>query len=222
MIGFFFTPPLFLATKVAISFVYYSPKTTKCTQKPKIEKKFTGIDQSSERASEYHSPHHIYNSLLRMRAIHELINVAVHILLIRWQRIQVLCESRCVRYIHLQYWRQLFAIERNGSYGNSALRLKKLFSVKIPIWDLHEADDYKLTRFPFDGLDDDSLCLCNLWRKEQLGVKLLDDFSAKNHQALCWFFRQKLGLSFLRESLYSNETLEHWARGTFAALSAQE
>ena len=48
--GFFFTPSLFLATKVAISFVYYSPKTIKCTQKPTIEKKFTGIDQSSERA----------------------------------------------------------------------------------------------------------------------------------------------------------------------------
>ena len=47
--GFFSTPPLFLATKVAISFVYYSPKTIKCTQKPTIEKKFTGIDQSSER-----------------------------------------------------------------------------------------------------------------------------------------------------------------------------
>ena len=51
IIGFFFTSPLFLATKVAISFVYYSPKTIKCTQKPKIEKKFTGMDQSSERAS---------------------------------------------------------------------------------------------------------------------------------------------------------------------------
>ena len=50
IIGFFFTPPLFLATKVAISFVYYTPKTIKCTQKPKIKiKKFTGIDQSSER-----------------------------------------------------------------------------------------------------------------------------------------------------------------------------
>ena len=68
IIGFFFTPPLFLATKVAISFVYCSPKTIKCTQKPKIEKKFTGIDQSSE----CHSPHRIYNSLLRMRAIREL------------------------------------------------------------------------------------------------------------------------------------------------------
>ena len=29
-------------------------------------------DQSSERASECHSSHRIYNSLLRMRAIHEL------------------------------------------------------------------------------------------------------------------------------------------------------
>ena len=36
IIGFFFTPPLFLATKVAISSVYCSPKTIKCTQKPKI------------------------------------------------------------------------------------------------------------------------------------------------------------------------------------------
>ena len=72
IIGFFFTPSLFLATKVTISFVYYSPKIIKCTQKPKIEKKFTGIDQSSERASKCHSPHHIYNSLLRVRAIHKL------------------------------------------------------------------------------------------------------------------------------------------------------
>ena len=37
--------------RFAIAFVYYSPKTIKCTQKPKNEKKFTGIDQSSERAS---------------------------------------------------------------------------------------------------------------------------------------------------------------------------
>ena len=51
IIDFFVTPPLFLATKVAISFVYCSPKTIKCTQKPKIEKKFRGVDQSSERAS---------------------------------------------------------------------------------------------------------------------------------------------------------------------------
>ena len=51
IIGFFFTPPPFLATKVAILFVYYLLKTIKCTQKPKIEKRFTGIDQSSEGAS---------------------------------------------------------------------------------------------------------------------------------------------------------------------------
>ena len=68
IIGFFFTPPLFLAIKVAISFVYCSPKTIKCTQKPKIKKKFTGIEQ----ASECHSLQHIYNSLLRMHTIHEL------------------------------------------------------------------------------------------------------------------------------------------------------
>ena len=47
--GFFFTPQLFLATKVAISFVYYSPKTIKCTQKPKIEK---SLQESTNRASE--------------------------------------------------------------------------------------------------------------------------------------------------------------------------
>ena len=62
--GFFFTSPLFLATKVAISFVYYSPKTIKCTQKPKIEKKFTGIDQSSERASA------ILTSYLKLAPVH--------------------------------------------------------------------------------------------------------------------------------------------------------
>ena len=50
----------------------FSPKIIKCTQKPKIEKKFTGIDQSSERASE-----RIYNSLLRMRAIHKLKMVVI-------------------------------------------------------------------------------------------------------------------------------------------------
>ena len=74
IVGFFFTPPPFLATKVTISFVYYSPKTIKCSQKPKIEKRFTGIDQLSKRASKCHSSHHIYNLLLHMRAIHELTN----------------------------------------------------------------------------------------------------------------------------------------------------
>ena len=49
VIGFFFTPPQFLATKVTISFVYYSPKTIKCTQKPKIEK---SLQESTNRASE--------------------------------------------------------------------------------------------------------------------------------------------------------------------------
>ena len=38
-------------------------------QKPKMEKK--SLQESTNQASEYHSPHHIYNSLLRMRAIQE-------------------------------------------------------------------------------------------------------------------------------------------------------
>ena len=52
IIGFFFTPLLFLAKKVAISFVYYSPKIIKCTQKAKIEKKVyknRPIERASER-----------------------------------------------------------------------------------------------------------------------------------------------------------------------------
>ena len=65
----FFTPPLFLATKVAISFVYYSPKTIKYTQKPKIEKKFTGIDQSSERGS---AILHIISTTRSCACVHEL------------------------------------------------------------------------------------------------------------------------------------------------------
>ena len=81
IIGFFFTPLQFLATKVTISFTYYSPKTIKCIQKPKNEKKFTGIDQSSERVP---FSHHIYNSLLRMRAIYELKMERLAVLKMLW------------------------------------------------------------------------------------------------------------------------------------------
>ena len=52
IIGFFFTPPLFLATKVAISFVYHSPKNYQMHSKPKIEKKVyrnRPIERASER-----------------------------------------------------------------------------------------------------------------------------------------------------------------------------
>ena len=55
IIGFFFISTLFLAAKVAISLVYYSPRTIKCTQKPKIEKKVYR-NRPIERASECHSP----------------------------------------------------------------------------------------------------------------------------------------------------------------------
>ena len=51
IIGFFFTPPLFLATKIAIPFVYYSPKTIKFTQK--LEKKSKkSLQESTNQASE--------------------------------------------------------------------------------------------------------------------------------------------------------------------------
>ena len=78
--------------------------------------------------------------------------------------------------------------------------------------------------FLFDRLYDGSLCLCNLRGKKQLAVKLPDDSSAKIHRASWynWFFRQKLAFDLLKELLYNNETLEHWLRGTFAALSAKE
>ena len=42
----------------------------------------------------------------------------------------MLCESQCIRNIHLQCWCQLFAIERYGSYGNAALKLKKVSLLK--------------------------------------------------------------------------------------------
>ena len=94
--------------------------------------------------------------------------------------------------------------------------LKSLFEINL--------NQIKFTRFPFDRLDDDSLYLCTLRWKKQLAVKLHDDFSAKNHRAssYSWFFSQKFAFGLLRELLYSNETLEHWARGTLAAPSAKE
>ena len=81
--GFF---SLFLATKVAIWFVYYSPKTIKCTQKPKIKKKFQGIDQSSERAS----------------AILHMINIWWHPLLIK-KKSNLLREDVSIYRTNLKY-----------------------------------------------------------------------------------------------------------------------
>ena len=104
IIGFFFTSQLFLATKVAISFVYYSPKTIKCTQKPKIEKKFTGIDQSSE----CHSPHHIYNSLLCMQWIWmNLLKILYRILKIlargKWLFPNISVGNEMLKFVKLRY-----------------------------------------------------------------------------------------------------------------------
>ena len=99
-------------------------------------------------------------------------------------------ESECCvkvdAYIHLQHWCRLFASEWNGSRGNAALKLKRSFSIKTLI------DEYKLTRFSFKRLEDDSLCLHNVWGKEQLAEKLIDDFSVKiivRAWWFIWFFR---------------------------------
>ena len=99
-------------------------------------------------------------------------------------------ESECCvkvdSYIHLQHWCRLFASEWNGSRGNAALKLKRSFFIKTLL------DEYKLTRFSFKRLDDDSLCLYNVWGKEQLAVKLIDDFSVKiivRASWFIWFFR---------------------------------
>ena len=53
------------------------------------------------------------------------------------------------------------------------------------------------------------------WENEQLAVKLLDDFSAKNHRASWygWFFRQKLAFGLQTKLLYSNETLQSTDQG---------
>ena len=48
IIGLFFTPALFLATKVAISFVYCFTKTIICTQNPKFKK---SLQESNNQAS---------------------------------------------------------------------------------------------------------------------------------------------------------------------------
>ena len=71
IMGFFFTPPLFLATKVAISFVCYSPKTIKCTQKPKIKK---SLQESTNRARERVPFSTSYLQLARTHALNSRVN----------------------------------------------------------------------------------------------------------------------------------------------------
>ena len=129
----------------------------------------------------------------------------------------MLCESRFIRTIHL-------AIGRNGSYGNAALKLKTFFFIKNPLEINLNQITIKSLVFRLTGSTTIASAFCTLWGKEQLAVKLPDDFSAKNHRAswCSWFFRLKFALGLLRELLYSNETLEHWPRGTFATLSAKE
>ena len=71
IIGFFFTSPLFLATKVATSFVYYQPKLSNALKSLKSKK---SLKESTNRASERASAILRIISTTRscMRAIHEL------------------------------------------------------------------------------------------------------------------------------------------------------
>ena len=74
IIGFFFTSPLFLATKVATSFVYYQPKLSNALKSLKSKKSFKeSTNRASERVPFSTSYLQLSLSLLRMRSIHELI-----------------------------------------------------------------------------------------------------------------------------------------------------
>ena len=124
----------------------------------------------------------------------------------------MLCESRCVQiFIYNANIRYLPLSEMGHMAALRISLLKSLFEIKLNQMTINSLS------FPFDRLDEDNLSLQSL-------RKLPDDFWAKNHRALwySWFFRQKLAFGFLRELLYGNETLEHWPRGTFAALTTRE
>ena len=126
----------------------------------------------------------------------------------------MLCESRCIRNIYLP-------IGQNGSYGHAALNWR-IF--KISLWDSLESDYHKLSRFLFNRLYDDSLCLCTLWGKEQLAVKLPDDFSARISSCLVihLILSSKVRFWFTKGITLLKRTLEHWARGTFFPLITKE
>ena len=89
--------------------------------------------------------------------------------------------------------------EWNGSYGNAAFKLKKSFSVKIPIWDLLESDDHKLIRFPFDLTGSTIATIVSDLPFQSLRKGVTESETARwllreNHRSswYSWFFRQKL------------------------------
>ena len=70
IIGFFFTPTLFLSTYrhfVCLLLAKKYQMHSKAQNRKKVYR-----NRPIERASQCHSPHHICNLLLRMRAIHEI------------------------------------------------------------------------------------------------------------------------------------------------------
>ena len=69
--GFFFHPTTFLSNKGCHFVLFVRQKLSNALKSLKSKKVYR--NRPIERVSECHSPHHIYNSLLRMRSIHELI-----------------------------------------------------------------------------------------------------------------------------------------------------
>ena len=73
--------------------------------------------------------------------------------------------------------------EWNGSYGKAALKLKKFSLWKSSLFEINLNQMTIIDSFSvrFDRLvdRDGSLCLSSFWGKEQLAVKLPNDFSVK-------------------------------------------
>ena len=73
--------------------------------------------------------------------------------------------------------------EWNGSYGNAALKLKNFSLWKSSLFEINLNQMTIIHSFSvrFDRLvdRDDSLCLSSFWGKEQLAVKLPNNFSVK-------------------------------------------
>ena len=134
------------------------------------------------------------------------------------------CESRCVRNNRLQHWCQLFAIERNGSYGNAALKLRK-FSLLKSLIEIN-LKQMTINSLVFRLTGSTTIASAYALSEERSNLQWNCQMTSrrKNHRAswYSWFFRENLAFGLRRELLYSNETRDHWPGGTFAALNAKE
>ena len=83
-------------------------------------------------------------------------------------------KTSCLQQISVGFVSQgsklLWLIKRpdSSAFTTNISNLASFSLFKSTIWDKLESDNYKLTRFPFDRLNNDSPYLCNLWGKKQL------------------------------------------------------